>query len=68
MKKILLGGIILLGLSAMTSCKKDWDCDCTILGLTTTTTIPDATKKDATQSCDDLSSTASIVGGSCSLK
>ena len=64
MKKILLGAILLLGVSSMTSCKKDWQCECTV----GTFDLENQTKSEATENCDDLSSGYALIGGSCSLK
>jgi hypothetical protein len=67
MKKFFIPALAALFIVGMTSCKKDWTCTCTIAGTTTSTTIPDSNKSDATDACDALSTTASILGGSCSL-
>ena len=68
MKKVFLAVAVIAGTFSMTSCKKDYDCDCTISGTTTTSTIKDAKKKDAQDACNALSAAASISGGSCTLK
>ncbi|MFM1931885.1 MAG: hypothetical protein RL226_1188 [Bacteroidota bacterium] len=61
---IAVAGLFVAGLA---SCKKDYTCTCTVSGVTSTTTIPDAKKADAQDACDALSTAASIGGGSCSL-
>ncbi len=68
MKKTLLLAVMFVGVASMTSCKKDRDCECTIGGQTSVTTIPDASKSDAEDACDALSIAAAIGGGSCELK
>ena len=50
------------------SCKKDWNCDCTVTGVTTTVVISHQKKKDAQEVCDTLSSSAAIANGSCELE
>lgn len=57
-----------VGVASMTSCKKDRDCECTVLGETTVTTLTDQTKSDAEDACEALSATAAILDGSCELK
>jgi len=68
MKKALslVAGVALVAV-LFTSCKKDYTCSCTILGSTTKSTIADASKKDATDACDALNTSAAILGGTCSL-
>ncbi|MFP5471848.1 MAG: hypothetical protein ACLGGV_09650 [Bacteroidia bacterium] len=59
----------------MTSCKKEWTCECTTTtgGVTATgsTTIKD-TKKNATEACDAGDSSATVSGvtvtSECTLK
>lgn len=52
----------------LTSCKKDWTCECTYSDPTgdivTTLEINDAKKKDAEAACDALG----LLGASCELK
>lgn len=67
MKKVLMFAVAGLFVAGLASCKKDYTCSCTISGQTTSTPINDAKKKDAQDACDALSTSASIVGGSCSL-
>ena len=64
MKKI-FAAVAIVALFA--SCKKDYTCDCTILGQTTSTPINDAKKADAEDACDALGASAAILGGSCTL-
>lgn len=49
MKKVLFIGLALL---VLTSCKKDWTCECTSGDTSGTTTIKDMTRKDAKEECD----------------
>jgi len=65
MKKLIFGvsAIVLLGLS---SCKKDYDCECTYqdTGSTTITehkTIKNSSLDDAKKTCDGYESTGSIT-------
>ena len=62
-------GIVAIALFAFTfaSCKKDYTCECTILGITTSDTQK-LSKKDADTWCGDSNTAAQILGGSCSLK
>ena len=63
--------VILGGVGTMSSCKKDWTCECTATDgtntSTTSTVIPDAKKKDAEASCNytltigNASTTCAIV-------
>lgn len=70
MKKVLfLGAFAVLALS---SCKKDYTCECTVtsggLSVTSTTTIND-TKKNATTTCENgSSSVAGISTTTCKIK
>jgi hypothetical protein len=65
MKKVfaLLAVVALFG-----SCKKDWTCECTVLGFTTSGELKDMKKSEAQDSCDAASTAAGILGGSCELK
>lgn len=67
MKKFFIPALAALFIVGMTSCKKDWDCTCTVGGVTTTSTIQDVNKSDAEDACNALNTAASIGGGSCSL-
>lgn len=53
MKKVLLFSAV-VALAGLTSCKKDWACECTYNGTTTTTTegYKDLTKKQAKAKCE----------------
>jgi hypothetical protein len=69
MKKVLfLGAFAVLGLA---SCKKDYTCSCTTTGsgtsITQTSTI-NATKKDATTSCENGSSSVAGITTTCTIK
>ena len=66
MKKVLL--VSAIAMLALASCKKDYTCECTLLGQTTETVLTDVSKKDATTACDESSTAVSILGGSCELK
>lgn len=65
MKKLLLfGAVALVGL---TSCKKDYNCTCDILGQVTVIPLENTSKDDAQSACDAENLAASLVGGSCTL-
>jgi hypothetical protein len=65
MKKsaLLLGGLFLISI-ALTSCKKDYTCECTVGGVTTKVTLPKTTKKKAQDACDVYK----VAGVTCDLK
>ncbi|MCO5259288.1 MAG: hypothetical protein M9916_04010 [Crocinitomicaceae bacterium] len=65
MKKIFVVGLV-LGTFVLTSCKKDWTCECTGALGTYSSQIKDKTKKDATEECDK--GTISILGYSQTCK
>ncbi len=71
MKKVLfvaIAGVFTLGL---TSCKKDWTCECQYSGEVTTYTIKDKKKSEAKSVCTGAVSVGLVkVGGdnNCSLK
>lgn len=69
MKKVFLLALV-GGAFAMTSCKKDYTCDCTVSGVNIPLEFKDAKKKDATDACDQAESTYKIAdsGASCTLK
>ncbi len=50
------------------ACKKDFTCECTILGQTVSQTFTDVKKSEAQDSCNAANAGASILGGSCELK
>jgi len=66
MKKLLLMAAV-AGLFTVTSCKKDYTCNCTVGSTTTPTTIENVSKADAEAACDALDAINQIVGGSCAL-
>lgn len=68
MKKVLL--IAAVAAFAMTSCKKDYTCECKALGTTASAQIVDAKKKDAQKACDDTQAGWKILDDSatCELK
>lgn len=79
MKKLVLAVAVVGGLAALTSCKKDWTCECTItttgtVNSTTTadTVYTDMKKADAQTACDANDASVSILGESitteCELK
>lgn len=67
MKKFFIPALAALFIVGMTSCKKDWDCTCTIAGVTTTTTLSDLSKSEAEDACEASNVGAALLGGSCSL-
>lgn len=67
MKKVLLLAIVATAFG-MTSCKKDYTCECTIGGQTSSSVMKNVKKADAKTACETLNTSAKISGGSCSLK
>jgi hypothetical protein len=67
MKKVMMIAIV-GGAFALTSCKKDYSCECTSGGSTYTLTIADAKKKDAENACDTWGVLYTLGGGTCTLK
>ena len=69
MKKLALYSIVILAtLLSLTSCKHDYTCRCTILGVVTTEEWDDIKLKDRGKykdQCDDDNQQAESVGGSC---
>lgn len=61
MKKVLLF-VAVVAVAGLTSCKKNWDCECTIFGSPVTTKTAKLTKADAKKACEDASA------GMCKLK
>lgn len=62
MKKVLLltiASVFVLGLS---SCKKEWTCECTVNGFSVSTKTAKLNKADAKKSCEDNSQ------GMCKIK
>lgn len=68
MKKLFVAAFVIGAVTVVTSCKKDYTCECTVLGFTGDTTLVDYSKKDAKAYCDGQNTAAAIFGGSCSLK
>lgn len=66
MKKFLLFTAV-CAIVALSSCKKDYNCTCDILGTETITPINNVSKNDAQDACDALNISAALVGGSCTL-
>jgi hypothetical protein len=66
MKKVLV--VAAVAMMALVSCKKDYTCDCTVLGQTSSTEFKDVKKKDAQEACDEASVALTILDGSCTLK
>lgn len=72
MKKLtLIAGVF--AMVAMTSCKKDYTCECTTpmadgTELTTEHELNDYKKGDAEDACDELDGAAAIANGNCQLK
>lgn len=63
MKKVLLVAAV-AGLS-MVSCKKDYTCECTVsaAGVSqTTSTVMNDTKKNATDACEAMNSSTTVLG------
>ncbi len=70
MKKLsFLLGVLFVASLSLTSCKKDWNCDCTVDGETETiATYTDVNKGDAKDACEVWNGLAKAVGGSCEIK
>jgi hypothetical protein len=67
---LIAAGAFIFGLS---SCKKDWTCECTMTAIdgstqTSTSIIPKSTKKDAQSACDQMEQAISYANGNCTLK
>ncbi len=71
MRKVILSFIVLATL-LMTSCKKKYNCVCTIaqpgFPYETTTTVIDDTKSHATITCTGLATPAAGVSVSCAIQ
>lgn len=67
MKKIFILAVV-AGAFTMTSCKKDWTCECKNSTGTYPITFTKVSKADAKKACDTWNTTYSASGGSCSLK
>ena len=68
MKKVIAITLVGGAFVALTSCKKDYSCECTASGQTYTLSIQDAKKKDAEAACDTWSALYTLGGGTCELK
>jgi hypothetical protein len=69
MKKLFIVTLVVGAVSLISSCKKDYTCECTILGITgDDSTLVGVTKKEAKDYCNDQNTVASLFGGSCQLK
>jgi len=67
MKKVLVLG--LFSAMALASCKKDWTCKCTnSVAGSTSSTIADMTKKDATTECNKGDASVGGVTVDCELQ
>lgn len=64
MKKVLVLGVAIVGLAAMTSCKKDYTCSVTFLGTTISSDHKDVSKSDA----KDLKESCEKGGGTWAVK
>ena len=68
MKKMIgVAAFAVLGVIALSSCKKDYNCVCTVGGVSDSTVYKDMKKSDAEAACASKNSTAALVGGSCAL-
>lgn len=70
MKQVIIALSCLALTAGFTSCKKDYQCDCTINGQAVSSQKFNATKKDAKASCDAIESSTSMNGitASCEVK
>jgi hypothetical protein len=67
MKKVLSFVAVIATVASLSSCSKDYTCECTILGFTSSET-QNMKKKDAKEWCDEANTNAEVWGGSCSLQ
>jgi hypothetical protein len=71
MKKVILS-LITVGALSIVSCKKNYNCVCTIaqpgFPYMTTTTVIDDTKSKATTTCTALANSAAGVSSSCAIQ
>lgn len=65
MKKIFA---LLAVVALFAACKKDYTCECTVLGTSESTTFTDVKKSEAKDSCDAANALVTLFGGSCELK
>lgn len=68
MKKLFMVTLLAGGITAITSCKKEFTCQCTVFGFTDDTTLVDVSKSEAKDYCDDQDAGLTLFGGSCELK
>ena len=69
MKKLVLSiAALALVATTMTSCKKEYTCECTVLGISGSETYAKMKKADAEDKCNKSNTAASALGGSCKLK
>ena len=73
MKKFIIAAVVIAGISAFTSCKKDWTCSCTATasGFTISydTTLTDMKKSDAESTCSGYNFNYGSLGSqTCELK
>jgi hypothetical protein len=72
MKRFFALATVSVALISLSSCKKDYTCTCTFSGVGAGTPnvvaqINDAKKSDAKEACDELTTTYTPIGGSCSI-
>ena len=65
--KTLLFCAAVVGMSFMSSCKKDWDCQCNTNGAITNHTINNETLLNARSKCKSYESSVAGITTSCSL-
>lgn len=68
MRKLFIAAFVIGAVTVVTSCTKDYTCECTVLGFTGDTTLVDVSKKDAKEYCESQDAAAAIFAGSCKLK
>jgi hypothetical protein len=72
MKRFFALATVSVALISLSSCKKDYTCTCKFSGVgagtpDVTAEFKDSKKSDAKDGCDELTSSYSPIGGSCSL-
>ena len=68
MKKVLLISTLFSLVLAFSACKKSWDCNCEIIGLSYDTTLTDMPRSEAKAYCNEQDENAKGWGGSCDFK
>lgn len=58
--------VLVAGTFVLTSCRKDWTCECTAGSISVRNTIKDKKKKDAKDECE-TSGNAGIISYECKL-